>query len=251
MGREGRSAVEAPAQRAWAPSPIGPAARRAFRVVWSHLVVEHPVEPPVAPADAIFCFGSRHHRVPERAAALHAAGGAPLVLVTGGPAGAGEAPESTTFARRLVELGVPVDRIVAEPLARHTGENVELGLAALRARTEVRRLLLVSWPLAARRTTATFAAQHPEVAVASTPALRRPGWRWCPTTKRIGLALGELDRLERYADLGWIAPVAVTASVADATAVLREELARLAAEGSAHDAPLRGVPAARTRSEPE
>ncbi|MEZ5181620.1 MAG: YdcF family protein [Acidimicrobiales bacterium] len=217
-------------------------ARRAFRTVWAHLVVEHPVEP----ADAVFCFGSR----------LSSGAGAGLrstppawrrsMLVTGGPAAAG-APESTVFARRLVELAVPTERIVEEPVARHTGENVELGLAVLRGRVDARRLVLVSWPLAARRAVATFARQHPEIEVRSAPALRAPGWRWCPTPRRIGLALGELDRLERYAALGWIAPVERTASVAEAVEVLRDEQARLAvaaAPGSAHDAASHRVPPA-------
>ena len=234
MGATEGAAADGSVRRAWAPSPVSREARRAFRTVWAHLVVEDPVEA----GDAVFCFGSRHHRVPERAAALHAAGVAPLVLVTGGPAAAGEPPESTVFAHRLVELGVPAARVVEEPAARHTGENVELGLAALRRHQEVRRLVLVSWPLAARRTLATFARQHPEIEVCSAPALRRAGWRWCPTPRRIGLALGELDRLERYAVHGWIAPVDRPAAVAEAVEVLRGEHARLAAAppaGSAHD----------------
>lgn len=222
-------------------SPISASARRAFRTVWAHLVQEDPV----GPADAIFCFGSRHHRVPERAASLFAAGVAPVVLVTGGPAAPGEAAESTVFAEALVGLGVPRASIVAEPVARHTGENVELGVQALAAVAPAERLVLVSWPLAARRTAATFAGRCPEVEVACAPALRRPGWRWSPTVKRIRLALGELDRLESYASLGWIEPVPLADDVAEATQVLREELR------SADDATLHRVPAPRPGPEAE
>lgn len=175
--------------------------RRAFRTAWDHLVLEDAP----TPSDAIFCFGSRHWRVPERAAALYRLGVAPTVVVTGGPSQAGAAPEADIFAARLVDAGVPADRIVVEPHARHTGENVDLGMAALGRRTDAQRLTLVSWPLAARRCRATFERHHPHLALSSAPALRRPGHRWRPTLRRVRFALGELDRLDRYAALGFIA----------------------------------------------
>lgn len=205
-----------------------PSARRAFRSAWDHLVVEDRS----TPSDAIFCFGSRYGRVPERAAALYHLGIAPLVLVTGGPPTPGAPPEAEIFAAALVAAGVPARCIVAEPHARHTGENVRLGMEVLRHRVDLRRITLVSWPLAGRRCRATFGHLHPEVEVASAPALRRPGHRWRPTTRRIRLALGELDRLDRYATQGLLVPQVRDPELERAVAVLRANVP------SAHDAPL-------------
>ena len=67
--------------------------RAPFDVVWDLLVTEDAA----VPADAIFCFGSRHWRVPERAAALFHQGLAPCVLVTG----AAELSEAETEARHV------------------------------------------------------------------------------------------------------------------------------------------------------
>lgn len=197
-------------------------AAAAFSVVWDHLVVEH--EP--RPSDAIFCFGSRHWRVPQRAAALFAMGVAPVVLVSGAPADPDGPCEADVFAADLVAAGVPAERIVLERHATNTGENVELGVAALRHHLEPSRITAVSWPLATRRCRATFAKVHPAIEVASSPALPRPGARWAPTLRRIRFALGELDRLERYAGLGHIVAQPRPAEVQRATEVLRAEVQR-------------------------
>lgn len=218
-----------------APSPW---AARAFATAWGHLVPEDRL----ITSDALLCFGSRFPRVPDRAAALFHLGVAPLVVVTGGPAGPGEPPEADVMAAALEALGVPADRIVRERQARHTGENVTLGLDALAERTDVHTLTLVSWPLAARRCAATVARQRPEVRTASAPALRRPGWRWPATARRIGLALGELDRLDRYATDGHLVPVATPAEVRRATTVLRAELdGAVGGTRSTHRAPTPGL----------
>lgn len=192
----------------------------AFGAAWDHLVVEDPP----GSADAIFCFGSRHWRVPQRAASLFAEGAAPYIVITGGPAARGEASEAERFGAELVAAGVPADRLILEHRARHTGENVELGLEQLRRRLDPERLILVSWPLAARRCRATFAHRAPEVAVTSAPALWYPGHRWRPTLRRIRFSLGELDRLRRYASDGSIAPQVRPAAVDEAVPVLRTAL---------------------------
>ena len=215
----------------------------AFRTAWDHLVVE---DRPAA-ADAIVCFGSRHWRVPERAASLWRDGVAPLIVVTGGPATEGEPPEADRFAAVLRREGVAPDAIVVEREARHTGENVELGLAALDRRAAVGRVALVSWPLAARRCRATIEAARPGVHAACAPALPGPGVRWAPSWRRIRLALGEVDRLGRYAAAGLIAPQVEPAAVTAAAAVLRGAVA----DASAHHAPSVVVEAAGARREPQ
>lgn len=199
--------------------------RSSFETVWEHLVVEDPLPPAGSPRfDAIFCFGSRHWRVPERAADLFHAGVADRVVVTGGPAAAGEETECERFRRALITRGVPASAIVEEHDAAHTGENVRFGTATLRAVGPADRLLLVSWPLAAQRCRATFAALEPGIAVASAPALRRPGWRWTPSARRARFALGELRRLEEYGRRGLIAAVPSPPAVVAAADALRAGL---------------------------
>ncbi len=230
--------------RHWADGdPVPRSVHRAFDRVWDHLVVEDPP----TPSDAIFCFGSRHWRVPERAAALFADGVAPVVLVTGGPEVSGDRPEADRLADDLEDAGVARDRIVVEGRARNTGENVALGMTALARHVEATQLTLVSWPLAARRCRATFAVRHPAVALASAPALPEPGVRWSPTPRRIRFALGEVDRLTRYGGLGMIAPEPLPSQVRRSAALLRHHLAG----GSADDASLGQVEASRLGVEPQ
>ncbi len=212
----------------------------AFSVVWGHLVPEDALRP----ADAIFCFGSRHWRVPERAADLVAAGLAPLVLISGGTVESDGRREADRMAADLVRLGVPGDALVLERAALNTAENVRLGVPALEAAlgTQVARLdagrpgiarpaaarpvpisrmLLVSWPLATQRCRATMSRLHPDIDLVSVPAIAASGHRWPPTPKRVRLALGELDRLDRYGRADHLVPVRCPAEVDEAAALLR------------------------------
>lgn len=182
---------------------------------------------PDSSMDAIFCFGSRHFRVPQTASTLLQLNVAPLALITGGPSRSGERPESDLFADAIVASGVKRSRLVVEREALHTGENVTLGMAALLEHCEATSIVGVAWPLAARRVVATFALHHPEIRVYSAPALRMTGWRWCPTPKRVGLMLGEFDRLTTYRNLGWVRSDAPSATVQEAAEVLRGEHLRL------------------------
>jgi hypothetical protein len=175
----------------------------AFAIVWRHLAVEHVVAG--FEADAIFCFGSRYWRVPCRAAGLFAAGVAPVVLVTGAASGDDGPTEAESIGAGLVARGVPASALLLEPRATNTRENVDLGMEVLRRRGPVRRLVIVSWPLASRRCLATLAHREPDVEVLAAPALPVPGVPWWPTLWRIRSALGEVDRLDRYAATGHLA----------------------------------------------
>lgn len=201
------------------------AAQAGFRALWDYLVVHDlPVE-----TDAIFCFGSRDRGVPRRAAELFAAGRAPLVLVSGGAPLEGDRGEADVFADDLVALGVPADRIVVERRSVHTGENVALGLRALRAHIDVRRVTAVSWPLASRRVRATFARQDRSLVVTAAPSLGPDDERWPATPRAVRAALGEWDRAMSYATLGYTVRQPRPLAVRRAVHLLREELARVQA----------------------
>ncbi len=191
---------------------------RLFRTLWDHLVTRTP-DPR---GDVLFCFGSRHAGVPRRAAELHHAGAAPWILVTGGGPSPTGTSEAGWFAEALVAHGVAPERIVADHQARHTGENVRFGMDRLAdAGLAPQRAVLVSWPLSARRCLATFTRHHPEVRVDSAPAGPPPGLCWPARSRAVRAALGEYERLQRYADLGYLHPQPRPGEVVDAACRLR------------------------------
>lgn len=179
-----------------------------------------------ARSDAIVCFGSRDPVVPERAAALYAAGMAPMIVTTGGHHLAGDRHEADVFAAELVARGVPAKRVIVEGHSRHTGENVVMAMSLLRQHLgQVTAVLAVAWPFAARRCVATFARHAPGVRVRSIPSFDVPGVRTplTPTTAR--WAVEQFDRLRHYAAAGATAPVAVPDHAVDAAEALRRALA--------------------------
>ena len=215
-----------PAVRDGADDAATELARRAAPL-WTFLAV---ADPPAA-ADVIFVFGSQAFAVPARAADLYRAGHAPLVLVSGRygrmTRGRFAATEAEVFRDRLVQDGVPPESIVVEPDAGNTLENVRFGLTALHRRgVTVRRALLVAKPFVMRRCAATFARQAPDIEV-----------RCCPPTTSLAASIdrapdvfaarlaAELDRLDRYAAAGDIAPQAIPAAVRAVARRLRPDRA--------------------------
>lgn len=192
----------------------------AFSRMWDHLVVADRVEP----CDAILCFGSCSPSVPATAALLHAQGVAPLVVVSGGGRMADGRREGDAYAADLVGRGVPSSSIIVEREARHTGENVALGLAALPRELRIRRIAAVSWALAMRRAVATLGHHRPDLEVVAVPALPDDRPRWDATHHNVQDALGEWDRLEAYSRRGIIAAQPWSPEVADAAHLLRSAI---------------------------
>ena len=220
--------------------------------LWSYLTVS---DAPV-PGEVIFAFGCGNLRVPQRAANLQLDGWAPHVLVTGGvgrrTAELFGASEAAVFARHLRWLGVAASAIVTEDRAGNTGENVTLGMRALRRRgVEVRRALLVAKPFCTRRCAATFRLRHPRVETVCCPP-PGPMLDFVEETRPAFAArlVAELDRLERYPRLGYIArePLPVPRQAAGAAAEIRRLLgaAGTGTRGRA-DGPARPVGAAHAR----
>ena len=208
---------------------------RAFTSLYQFLALDQTP----APSDAIVCFGSKDPVVPDHAARLFHAGLAPLVVATGGielePYGRSEA---SVFASRLVELGVPVERIVLEEHSRHTGDNVRLSIQTLTQRIGLpASVITVAWPMVARRIVATMAMSYPTVRVYSSPSMSVHGEAPRPTTGATRWAVEQFDRLVRYSGDGTIAPVDIPDDVAAAAEVVRASL----------EHPLDGVASRRAR----
>lgn len=184
---------------------------RLLEPIWDYLRLAHAP----APSDVIFVFGSRGMEVPRRAAQLYAAGWAPRVLVSGraGPMTKHvfDRPEALVFKDELLRRGVPASAVVTEVEAGNTLENVRFGMTALEAAgPSPRSALLVAKAFAMRRCLATFARQHPGVAVRGCP----PAGSLTEQLDRSRAAfaarlVAEVRRLEEYGAAGDIEPCAI------------------------------------------
>jgi len=182
------------------------------RVVWDYLQLKHhPI-----PAELMVVFGTNDLRVAAYAARLYRDGLAPSVLFTGGVAHQGDLlatpwtrSEAEIFADAAVAAGVPRHRILLEPRACNTAENVrytrrlleELGLRP-------RNLLLVCKPFMQRRVWATMAVEWPEMPASlasQSMTLEEYFTEELPLEKIVPIMLGDLQRVWVYGKRGWSA----------------------------------------------
>lgn len=126
----------------------------------------HQMQMPVHPADAIFCLCSLDTRVAECAAQLYLDGLAPYLIYSGDSGKLTEGrftkTEAEVFADIARGMGVPNDKIIVEPRATNTGENVRFTYTLLqKLDIHPKSLILVQKPYMERRTYATFKKQWP------------------------------------------------------------------------------------------
>ncbi|MFF1973565.1 YdcF family protein, partial [Streptomyces sp. NPDC058204] len=119
------------------------------------------------PCSVVIGLGSHDLGVADRAVELYRDGMAPLLLFTGAtsPTTRERMPrgEAVHYRERALELGVPAARVLVEPSARNTGENIRFSRAVLEeAGVEVSSVLLVSKPYEERRAYATARKLWPE-----------------------------------------------------------------------------------------
>ncbi|KND91576.1 Uncharacterized protein TOPH_03659 [Tolypocladium ophioglossoides CBS 100239] len=168
----------------------------------------------LGPADAIFCLCSLDTRVAERAAQLWLDSHAPHLIYSGGSgkltAGRFTKPEAEVFADVARRMGVPAERIVIEPAATNTGENVRFTHALLEARgMRPASLILVQKPYMERRTYATFKKQWPDPHTAFTVTSPRfDGFEAYPDAENprdlvISIMVGDLVRIRDYPAKGF------------------------------------------------
>ena len=187
---------------------IDPAAiDRDAQLIWDYHHVHHTL----APADVIIVLGSHDTRVAERGAEVFLAGWAPLIVFSGNLGALTTEiwtrPEAEIFAEVAEKRGVPRERMLLEPRATHTGENVSFSRDLLAARgLHPHRVIAVQKPYMERRTLATFGQRWPEVEVIVTsPQISFDDYPR-PDISRddvIHIMLGDLQRLMVYADKGW------------------------------------------------
>jgi len=162
--------------------------------------------------------------VAERGAEVFLAGWAPLVVFTGNlgalTAEIWSRPEAEIFADVAAARGVPRERMLIEPRATHTGENVDFSRRLLAEQgVTPKRAIAVQKPYMERRTLATFRQRWPELdVVVTSPQIEFDAYPTGAITREdvIHIMIGDLQRLILYAERGWSAPQQIPAEVMEA-----------------------------------
>lgn len=183
-------------------------------------------QPPLTPADAIFCLCSLDTRVASHAASLFLQGFAPLLIFSGGSGklteGRFDEPEADAFAAIAKDLGVPEDKIITENKSQNTGENVRFTYELLQKKgLKFGNFILVQKPYMERRTFATFAKQWPDTSTSFTVTSPEIGFEEYfdeqnPREFIYNVMVGDLIRLKVYAERGFQVSMAVPEDVWEA-----------------------------------
>lgn len=188
-------------------------------------------EEPDAHADILLIPGSHDLRVADHAARLFLQGAADWLVCSGGYGKVTEErfqkPEAQLFAERCATLGVDPARIILEPEATNTGENFTLSRLALEKRGIKPRVgLIVCKPYMARRAWATARQQWPEPRWMVSPlplAFEEYASPDTPYQELIELMVGDLQRMDAYAQRSFQVPVDVPEEVQNAWQRLVED----------------------------
>jgi hypothetical protein len=169
------------------------------------------------PASAIVCFGGNDLRVADHAAELMLDGVAEWLVVSGGIAHRGDllrtrwsGTECDAFTQAILSKGVSASRILAEPAATNTAENLRYSHQILtEAGIRREKLLLVCKPHMQRRILATAAVELP-FCTYHTASFTLDLNAYCNAEFSkdyvAQLMVGDLQRIEVYGSRGYSAP---------------------------------------------
>jgi uncharacterized SAM-binding protein YcdF (DUF218 family) len=178
------------------------------RVLWDYLCVGAKVER----REAIVAFGGHDLRVADWAAQLWLDGWAPKLILSGGLGYYTRKiwfePEAQKFRRIAIEKGVPADAILIEDQSRNSGENISLTRRVLENEgLTLTQAICVQKPYLERRVQLTLQRQWPDCDfLMSSPPI---SYERYAEPQIIGLEkllhemVGQVDRIERYPELGF------------------------------------------------
>ena len=183
---------------------------RLAKKLWDYGLMNHKLEK----ADAIIVFGSYNPIVANRAVELFKDGWPPVIVFSGNRSDSTTAwkkTEAETMADIAIELGVPKDKILIEPNAINSGENVLFSKALLEKHgINPKRVIVIQKPYSERRAYATTKARWPGVEViASSPQISYEQYmKTTPKDKNDSIAtmVGDLQRIKVYAKKGFQIP---------------------------------------------
>ena len=178
------------------------------RVLWDYLRIGAPRER----REAIVAFGGHDLRVADWAAQLWLDGWAPKLVLSGGlgyyTSKIWKEPEAHKFRRVAIERGVDAEAILVEDQSRNSGENVALTRQLLESNgLLLRRAICVQKPYLERRVHLTLQKQWPSCDfLLSSPPIAYEGYAQPDVIdfdKLVNELVGQVDRVERYPDLGF------------------------------------------------
>ncbi|MFV0574201.1 MAG: YdcF family protein [Vibrio sp.] len=175
-------------------------------------------------SDVIMLLGSSDLRVGERAAELYYQGIAPIIIVAGGKGrmtdGLFEQSEAETFAKVILDAGVPRHALWLEDQSTNTEENFRFTEQLLQSNQKtLNSVTLVQKPYMERRALATCQQLWPQVRSQITSP-QRDFLDYCntlhPSSEVINLMMGEIQRLKKYPERGYFAKQSIPAEVEQA-----------------------------------
>ncbi|MFJ6935604.1 YdcF family protein [Streptomyces sp. NPDC101132] len=186
-------------------------------LIWDFHQMHH--EP--RPCSVAVGLGSHDLGVADTTVDLYRRGMAPLIVFTGAtsPTTRDRMPrgEAVHYRERALELGVPPERVLVEPQARNTGENIRFTRELLeRAGHHIDSVLLVSKPYEERRAYATARKMWPDVDVVSaSTAMTLPDYVESIGDPRmvVDMLVGALQRLLLYPSQGFMVSLPVPTPV--------------------------------------
>ena len=193
---------------------------RLAEILWDY----HRITDDLVKSDAIIGLGSYDIRVAEHCADLLEQDWAPLIIFTGaeGNFTRGKWPKSEAemFADAAIDVGADSNRILVEPRATNTGDNVRFSRVLCEQRgLTITSAIVVSKPNMNRRALATCQLHWPELEVVcsapDTHFLRSPAPGHTPEDV-VSEIVGDLQRIIEYPALGYQAEQEVPAEVREA-----------------------------------
>lgn len=163
-------------------------------------------------ADGLLLLGSHDMTVPALAADLWHQGLASWVMVSGAQGKitreSWQNSEAQMYAQALLASGIPESALHLEDQSTHTGDNLAFSLALMiQQKLAHGRLIIVSKPYMTRRVMAVMQLHYPQVEYrcASAAFSYQAYIAQSPLAeeKTLAMMLGNVERMERYAVLGY------------------------------------------------
>ena len=195
-----------------------------LQVIWDYLCLHQSPQK----ADVIVGFGNFNTDIARRAAELYHQGFAPKILFTGGlgrnTEGLLPEPEAVRFAKVAMECGVPECDIILEDKSTNTKENI-LFTKQLLEELELPHghILGVHQPFMERRIASAMGVYWPEQSFSVTcpqvtisEYLRRAREQGISENASVSVIVGDFQRIELYAKLGYQLPQEIPDNAWDA-----------------------------------
>ena len=193
-------------------------------ILWEYMHLNQEPEQ----ADVIVGFGCYDEDIPRRCAELYRAGYAPYVAFSGGlgrnTAGIWTRTEAERFAAVAVAEGVPEDRIILENKSTNSAENLLFTPKVLAERgLKADKIIAVHKPYMERRLWSAMQVYWPEVQAVYTSPQVTLG-EHIAHAETVGMTargvietiVGDIQRMELYAEKGYQVPVDIPDQVRDA-----------------------------------